>query len=313
MYLNDINYYGVKLYSSSLSVQGRSAALTVLDGPFWMYDLLHEEIIRAVESAPYLEGSDDKLVQISEDTVVKLGYDWDSTASEALAMELVRKKTRIAVPRMRRAIRHHHPEGNGLIVMDLVPNSKQLRVAWPSLSVLGKLKVVLTMRLYLCQLRRVQHSSSNNTPGPPGPTPLPCNGLQFGYDATGPFPTISALETYFRKEHNAAEDRASRGWTPPNCKPLDASAFASLIFTHNDLNMRNLLLDNHHMLWVVDWGWSGFYPPWFEYLGMRYAAQKDKNPESWQKCIRYMAEPAFEVEEWMKRIGYDFTDFRLPP
>ncbi|KAF8972793.1 hypothetical protein BDZ97DRAFT_859313 [Flammula alnicola] len=300
-----------------------AAALTVLDGPFWVYDLLRrapirfpesdtwtdEEIIRAVESAPYLEGSDDKLVQISEDTVVKLGRDWDSTTSEALAMELVRKQTQIAVPRMRRAIRHHHPEGNGLIVMDFVPNSQQLRVAWPSLSVLGKLKVVLTMRLYLRQLRRVQHSSSNNTPGPLGPTPLPCNGLQFGYDAKGPFSTISALETYFRKEHSAAEDRASRGWAPsPNCKPLDASAFASLIFTHNDLNMRNLLLDNHRVLWVVDWGFSGFYPPWFEYLGMRYAVQKDKDPESWQKCIRYMTEPAFEVEEWMKRIGHDFAD-----
>ncbi|SJL15660.1 uncharacterized protein ARMOST_19164 [Armillaria ostoyae] len=85
--------------------------LTVLDGPFWVYDLLRrapirfpesdtwtdEEIIRAIESAPYLEGSD-KLVQISEDTVVKLDRDWDSTASEALAMELVRKQTRIAVP-----------------------------------------------------------------------------------------------------------------------------------------------------------------------------------------------------------------------
>ena len=35
-----------------------------------------EEIIRAAESAPYLEGSDDKLVQISEDTVMKLGRDW---------------------------------------------------------------------------------------------------------------------------------------------------------------------------------------------------------------------------------------------
>ncbi|KAK0233878.1 hypothetical protein IW262DRAFT_118740 [Armillaria fumosa] len=93
--------------------------LIVLDGPFWVYNSLRRtsirfpesdtwtdgEIIRAVESAPYLEGSDDKLVQISEDTVVKLGREWDSTASEALAIELVRKQ-RIAVPYMRRAIRY---------------------------------------------------------------------------------------------------------------------------------------------------------------------------------------------------------------
>ncbi|KIK10266.1 hypothetical protein K443DRAFT_670892 [Laccaria amethystina LaAM-08-1] len=267
-----------------------------------------EKIIRAVESAPYLGGSDDKLVQISEDTVVKLGRDWDSTTSEALAMELVRKQTRIAVPRKRRAIHHHHPEGNGLIVMDLIRNSQQLRVAWPSLSFFGKLKVVLTMRLYLRQLRRIQYSSSN-TPGPPGPRPLPCNGLQFGYDAKGPFPTTSALETYFRNEHSLAEDRASRGWAPsPNCEPLDTSAFASLVFTHNDLNMRNLLLDDQHVLWVVDWGFSGFYPPWLEYLGMIYASQKDQDLESWKKWIGHMAEPAFKVEEWMKRIGYGFFD-----
>ncbi|KAK0219100.1 hypothetical protein IW262DRAFT_1317975 [Armillaria fumosa] len=278
-----------------------AGALTILDGPFWVYNkLLHQAPIR---------GSDDKLVQISEDTVVKLGCDWDSTASEALAMDLVRKQTRIAVPHMRRAIHHFHPEGDGLIVMDLVPDSQQLRVAWPSLSLWGKLIVILTMRLYLRQLRRVQYASSNHIPGPLGLTPLPCNSLQFGFDGEGPFPTISALETYFRKEHANAEYSASRGWAPsPNCKPLDHSAFISLVFTHNDLNMRNLLLDKDGVLWVVDWGWAGFYPPWFEFLGMRYASQKDKNPESWQECIKYMAEPPVEVEEWMKRIGYDYTD-----
>ncbi|KAK0479887.1 hypothetical protein EDD18DRAFT_1295467 [Armillaria luteobubalina] len=301
-----------------------TAALSILDGPFWVYNkLLHrapirfpdsdtwtdEEIIRAIESAPYLESSDDKLVQISEDTVVKLCRDWDSTTSEALAMDLVRKQTRIAIPRMRRVIRHLHPEGNGLIVMDLVRDSQQLRVTWPSLSLWGKLKVILTIRLYLWQLRRVQHASSSRIPGPLGPAPLPCNGLQFGFDEKGPFPTISALETHFRKEHAAAEVRASRGWAPsPDCKPLDPSAFTSLMFTHNDLNMRNLLLDKDGVLWVVDWGWAGFYPPWFEFLGMRYATQKDKDPESWQECIKYMAEPAVEVEGWMKRIGYDYTD-----
>jgi hypothetical protein len=72
--------------------------------------------------------------------------------------------------------------------------------------------------------------------------------------------------------------------------------------------MRNLLLDDQHVLWVVDWGFSGFYLPWFEYLGMRHAAQKDKDSESWQKWIGHMAELAFKVEEWMKRIGYGFPD-----
>ena len=139
--------------------------------------------------------------------------------------------------------------------------------------------------------------------------PLLCNCLQFGYDPKGPFPTISALESYFRNEHKRAEYNASRGWAPSsNCEPLDTSAFASLVFTHNGLNMRNLLLDDQHVLWVVDWGFFGFYPPWFEYLGMVFASQKDHDLESWKKWIRHMGEPAFKVEEWMKRIGYGFHD-----
>ena len=315
-----------------------AAALTILDGLFFVYDMLRllpiqvrrrfppvplliplvqfpdsdtwtdDDVISVVESAPYLEGSDRSLVQISQDTVVKPCRIWDYAISESLAMELVHKQTRIAVPRMRRLIRHVHSEGEGLIVMDLVPNCRQLRVAWPSLSFLGKLKVILTMRLYLRQLRCVQHSSSN-TPGPAGPKPLDCNGLQFGWNPRGPFPTISALEAHFRREHTSAEYRASRGGAPPpQCQPLDQSAFDSLVFTHNDLNMRNLLLDDDGVLWVVDWGWSGFYPPWFEYLAMKYAAQKDKDPESWQEYIKYMAEPDFRVEEWMGSLGYGFAN-----
>lgn len=224
-------------------------------------------------------------------------------------MDLTRKQTQIAVPRLRRLIQHDHAEGYGLIVMDFVEHSRRLKDAWPSLSFWKKLKVVLTMRLYMRQLRRVQYPPHQNTPGPIGSEPQVCNGLQFGLDPKGPFPTISALDTYFREEHENAEYRASEYGAPsPNCKPLDASMFSPLVFTHNDLNMRNLLLDDNGVLWVVDFGWAGFYPRWFEYLGMIYASQKDKDPESWLNCIQYMVEPAFEIQQWMKSIGYDGAD-----
>ena len=108
------------------------------DSDTWIDD----DVISIVESAPYLEGSDRSLVQISRDTC----RIWDYALSESLAMELFHKQTRIAVPRMRRLICHVQSEGEALIVMDLVPNCRQLRVAWPSLSFLGKLKVILTIR-----------------------------------------------------------------------------------------------------------------------------------------------------------------------
>ncbi|KAK7695667.1 hypothetical protein QCA50_000303 [Cerrena zonata] len=301
-----------------------AAALTVLDVPFGVYFSFggppntqlpdsdawsDEEIIHASETAPYLEGSDDKLVQISKDTVVKFCRHWDGTTSESLAMELVRKQTQIPVPRMRRTIHYLHPEGNGLIVMDLIEKCQRLLDAWPSQSLWQKLKIILTMRLYLRQIRQVQHPPSHSIPGPISSTPQRCDGLQFGFDSKGPFPTISALETHFRNAHSAAEYNALLGRARSSkCGPLNSSAFSSLVFTHNDLNMRNILLDENHVLWIVDWGFAGFYPPWFEYLGMKYASQKDQNPESWQRSIKYMAEPAFEIEEWMKNIGYDYSN-----
>ena len=48
---------------------------------------------------------------------------------------------------------------------------------------------------------------------------------------------------------------------------------------------------------------------WFEYLGMKSAAQKDGNPaQSRENSVQFMpvVEPVLEIEEWMKRIGYDY-------
>ena len=257
-----------------------------------------DEIIRLAESAPYLSETEDSLVRISDDTVVKLYHNYSSSCSEALAIDLVRTSTSIAVPCIRRVIHHLHDEGDGLIVMDLVQNARQLHVCWGSLSLWAKFKVILTMRYYLQQLRHIR----SITPGPLGPQPAMCHGLQFGFDPKGPFPTTKALAEHFHKELSFAE---GRGYDPP--QPLDESVFTDLVLTHNDLNMRNILLDHDGQLWIVDWGWAGFYPTWFEYLGMRLAAQKDNEPVEWQTAIKFMAEPSFEMERWMASIGYSFA------
>lgn len=41
-----------------------------------------------------------------------------------------------------------------------------------------------------------------------------------------------------------------------------------LAFTHQDLTLRNLMVDKKGQLWVVDWQSSGWYPAFFEYVGM---------------------------------------------
>ena len=41
------------------------------------------------------------------------------------------------------------------------------------------------------------------------------------------------------------------------------------VFTHQDLALRNLLLDEQDNLWLIDWELSGWYPIYFEYAGMQ--------------------------------------------
>jgi hypothetical protein len=56
-------------------------------------------------------------------------------------MDLVRAKMFIAVPHVRRIIRRpFRKKEYDLIVMDLIPNAKQLHTCWHSLSFLAKLK-----------------------------------------------------------------------------------------------------------------------------------------------------------------------------
>jgi hypothetical protein len=261
------------------------------------------EIIRRTESSPYLPGSNDSLVQISSKTVVKFGNTFDS--SESLAMDLVRAHTNIPIPHVRRVINYEHSTGDILIVMDFISNARELKICWSTLSLWKKLGIILAMRYYIRQLRRVRHPSSG-TPGPPGMRPSICYGLQFGYDPQGPFRTTDALAGYFRRLHDIAEYRHNNTFIP--LPPLNESLFSRLVFTHNDLNMRNILLDSEGQLWVIDWGFAGFFPPCFEYLAMRYTAQNERAPKGWYAAIKFMAEPSFEMESWMSAMGCDYID-----
>lgn len=51
-----------------------------------------------------------------------------------------------------------------------------------------------------------------------------------------------------------------------------------LVFTHQDLAPRNMMVDRHDKLWLVDWNLSGWFPPYLEYVGM----QNFVIPSTWE-------------------------------
>jgi len=82
---------------------------------------------------------------------------------EALAMQLVQEHTSIPVPRVHRALPTEvEPElhwiggtANYWLVMDYIPG-ELLGIVWPRLSIWRKLWVVITLRRYVKELRKVQ-------------------------------------------------------------------------------------------------------------------------------------------------------------
>jgi thiamine kinase-like enzyme len=48
-----------------------------------------------------------------------------------------------------------------------------------------------------------------------------------------------------------------------------------MVLTHGDLSLHNIIMGNDGKMWLVDWEFSGFYLPWFEYIATMSAAEND--------------------------------------
>ena len=252
------------------------------------------------ESVSFLDWG--SVFRITEGTVVKSaqGIEKDiEEASEALALDLVFSQTTIPVPRVRRVVQW---KNSLMIAMDYIPG-RQLSQVWPSLSFLSKLGIAITLRRYVRQLRRIRHPRSI-VPGPLAThEPRNCESPIFGsiQSARGPFASYQELSEFFNDRLRRTL-RAYPYHRADNLGNFDDSA--PLVFTHQDLNMRNLIVGDDGQLWVIDWAWSGFYPRWFEFIAMRRQAGNEeivtnKKEPLWDALIPFICDPYYKQARWV--------------
>ncbi|KAG5651795.1 hypothetical protein H0H81_007381 [Sphagnurus paluster] len=198
---------------------------------------------------------------------------------EARALAFVYEHTSIPVPKIRRYVRKP-----SMIVMDRIPGTS-LYEAWPLLSPFQRILVAWTLRGYIEQLRHASAAySRRHVPGPMYGSPLGCDSpsVMLFDSQSHSLPTSGALIEYFNTLCRVPLD------APPGCRFIDD---APLVFTHNDLCPRNIILGEDGRLWMIDFGESGFYPPWFEYLSMIGVAENRFQPAemSWWDSIALIA------------------------
>ncbi|KAH9830528.1 kinase-like domain-containing protein [Rhodofomes roseus] len=293
--------------------------------------LTDEEVIHLVNTRPEQESGqiafgDDNIFRVAHDIVGKYAQDQYRVGqhidepSEALTLDLVFQHTTIPVPRVRRVIRNGDSSND--ILMDYIPG-RQLSVVWPTMSVEEQLRIVFTLRGYVRQLQAIRHPRSA-IPGPVAPgneariseSPIWGNVI----DQRGPFADYSAFCAWFDKAQEVAQSaRQTIPWLAESSRqirrdvPLNTLMGSTpLVLCHQDLNMRNILVGDDGRLWLIDWAWSGFYPPWFEYIAMKIQAEHEEqsvtNREEpfWDLMIPFICGPYYREERWLNSVSLAF-------
>ncbi|KAJ3811126.1 kinase-like domain-containing protein [Lentinula aff. lateritia] len=269
-------------------------------------DLSDEEILELRTKAPRLN-SDHGLLKLTPSTVAKASQDMDedmSDATEANALNLVFAETIIPVPRVHRVVKR---KWDYLIVQDYI-KGPTLANAWSTYSIWQKIGVAFTLRRYVRQLRRLKASPST----PPGPIgadgPRICESPIFGQVQShrGPFASYAELTAFFNQRAKMAYDAIELPEDHPSRKQRFDNSEA-LVFTHQDINPRNIIVGEDGRLWIIDWAWSGYYPPWFEYVAMSRQLENEEvigsDHKYWDLLIPFVCGPYFEQDKWLSKMS----------
>ncbi|KAJ3575736.1 hypothetical protein NP233_g909 [Leucocoprinus birnbaumii] len=275
--------------------------------PSDMDKLSDEEILELKKDAPKL-CPEAAVFRLTSGTVAKASQDMDEgteDSSQANALNLIFAETTIPVPRVRRVVKR---QWDFLIVMDYIPGSTLAQV-WSTFSMWQKIRVAFTLRRYVRQLRCLKGSATT----PPGPLstygPRTCGSPIFTQVRfhRGPFASYSELSAWFNKRHQMAMDIEGLSQDDPSRNDLFDDS-RPLVMTHQDLNLRNIMIDEDSRIWIIDWGWAGYYPEWFEYVTMEAQNEDDEisgtNDELWKAMIPFICGPYFKQERWLGRLGW---------
>ncbi|EJU03007.1 hypothetical protein DACRYDRAFT_115291 [Dacryopinax primogenitus] len=231
--------------------------------------------------------------RVSENIVIKRVQRTLESSYEVWTMQYVSSHTTILIPRVHNWSYSSDECLN--IVMDYI-DGEDLRTLWPKLSLWRKIWIIWTIRDYIKQLRALRLPGADVV-GPVDGTgkPIRCYGEQFAYsNPPGPFDSYDKFVEFF--DHaRAVTIHRNQNWKPCG-PPKDERLFphfdrsGSLVFTHGDVGMQNIRIDKEGKVWLLDWGMSGMYPPWWEYTSFRkYDNRAQFFPWLWARGVPFMA------------------------
>ncbi|KIY42823.1 kinase-like protein [Fistulina hepatica ATCC 64428] len=174
----------------------------------------------------------------------------------------------------------------GYLLTSRMPG-RPLSETWLSLSHADKCVIIQQLATYMRQLRSI--------PPPPNPLigsvagrPVRCFRLT-ALNPVGPFHDEEHLNRHLRGPRSSQ--------MPPTVMQTHAKRHA-LVFSHNDLFPKNILVEGTKITAIVDWESSGWFPEHFEYCCQKYAVCDDFDAD-WASFV-----PEF-LDEWEEEVQAD--------
>ncbi len=170
-----------------------------------------------------------------------------------------------------------------------------LEEAWSKLSWFTTIRLAFQLRGFIRRLRSVTSRCAGSL--------VSGECKSFWLDDRFRIPDRSApsnITSFFRfwADFVSIRKAKARASSPPVPSTAWIPATAeTLVLTHHDLAPRNILLDRHNQIWLVDWDFAGVYPKYFEYASM----YKFNMPESWN----WFAWQRWRVFSWISAGYYE--------
>ncbi|KIJ64528.1 hypothetical protein HYDPIDRAFT_111857 [Hydnomerulius pinastri MD-312] len=205
-------------------------------------------------------------------------------------MRYITRNTSIPVPKVYDAWSLPDDRG-GAILMEWIDGAETLERRWPSMSPEQKMKVAVQVRGYVDELRSLTQPPHQQ--GCIGPLDgSPCWDERLKSQLCGPFPSerafnqfrLSLLDRFKWHDETRMEIEAIE---------RDLREDHRIVFTHGDLGVRNILVDDRdNIVALIDWEMSGWMPEYWEYIKTVHGRWED---EDWLSYTRTMA-PAYDDE-----------------
>ncbi|PWY72209.1 kinase-like protein [Aspergillus sclerotioniger CBS 115572] len=208
---------------------------------------------------------------------------------EVFNAHLVRESTTIPVPTV---IGSWKENRRTFILMKRIPG-ESLRELWPRLSLKEKESIAKQTADYISQLRGLQNQKIQGVGGRPIYSSLlfPYKRADNPFPPHGPFSSDDELWADMglgiTNNHPKSMNEDLRRVMPPG-RPYT--------FTHCNLAIENIMVEDGKVTGILDWECSGYYPVWWEYVCT--SAATSQEDQEWKALLRKQMRDYTRARDW---------------